>query len=146
MNDAGHGIQIDIQSAPLSVMEQSKADQRYTLGYISGEFSKNTTIQDLYVKIWFKRGVDLDWESINYRLNPGEKYFRQKIYDINKTPQQLSLTVTECYVQLYGWIEPNNEDPDLVAEFELTAFELSIKEVTLGKYGGSVLLTFKDEE
>lgn len=139
MNDAGHAIQIDIQSAPISALEQSNGNVRYVLGYISGEFTKNITTENLYVVIWFKRGLDMEWENIRYKLNRGRKIFRQKILDKRKQPQQLGLIVTEFYVQLYGWIAPNMSDPDLTAEFELTDFELSIKEIPIGKHAGEVL-------
>lgn len=139
MNDAGHGIQIDIQTAPISVFEQSNGSIRYVLGYINGEFTKNITIEDLYLKIWFKRGLAMEWENINYKLNSGRKVFRQKIIDKRKFPQQVGLIVTEFYVQLYGWVSPSLVDLDLTAEFELTDFELSVKEIPIGKFGGEPL-------
>lgn len=131
MNDAGNPIQIDIQSAIISCFEQNQAAIRYNLGYISGEFSKNITSDDLYVKIWYQRGLNMTWQSIQYRLNPGRKVFRQKL--------PAGLTVATFYVQLYGWIAPEETDPDLVAEFELTDFELSVKEIPIGKFAGEPL-------
>jgi|GEM_PF-1730321 len=131
MTDAGNGIQIDIQSAPISVFEQSNAAIRYNLGYISGEFSKNLTTQDLFVRIWFKRGIDMQWENIQFKLNKGRKTFRQKL--------PAGLTVIIFYAQLYGWISPDLESGSIDADFELTDFELSIKEIPIGKFGGEPL-------
>lgn len=131
MNDAGNPIQIDIQSAPISCFEQAQGAIRYNLGYISGEFSKNITADDLYVRIWFQRGLDMEWENVQFRLNSGRKVFRQKL--------PAGLTVTTFYAQLYGWIAPEESDPDLVAEFELTDFELSVKEIPMGKFAGEPL-------
>lgn len=131
MNDAGNPIQIDIQSAIISCFEEKQAAIRYNLGYISGVFSKNITADDLYVKIHYQRGINLEWESIQYKLNSGRKTFRQKL------PQ--GLTVAAFYVQLYGWIAPQPDDPNLTAEFELTDFELSVKEIPIGKFGGEPL-------
>ena len=131
MNDAGNPIQVDIQSAIISCFEQAQGAIRYNLGYISGEFSKNITADDLYVKIWFQRGLNMAWQSIQYRLNPGRKIFRQKL--------PAGLTVASFYVQLYGWIAAEEGDPDLTAEFELTDFELSVKEIPMGKFAGEPL-------
>jgi hypothetical protein len=131
MTDAGKAIQIDIQSAPISAFEQAQGAIRFNLGYISGEFSKNITIADLFVRIWFQRGLDMEWESVQFKLNNGRKVFRQKL--------PAGLTVTTFYAQLYGWVAPEENDLDLVAEFELTDFELSIKEIQVGKFAGEPL-------
>lgn len=132
MNDAGQSILIDIISSPIAVFEQGNGATRYVLGYISGEFSKNLTTEDLYVKIWFKRGVDMTLESVTYKLNNGQKVFRQRVQASPDDPQ--GLTVTTCYVELYGWI---------TSDFELTAFELSIKEISIGKFGGALPLSLQ---
>jgi len=137
MTDAGHGIQIDIQSAVISVFEQSNAAIRYNLGYISGEFNENITSENLYVRIWFQRGINLEWENIQFTLNAGRKSFRQKL--------PAGLTVAAFYAQLYGWIVPEENKPDLI-EFELIDFELSIKEIQIGKYGGEPLGLATGEE
>jgi len=131
MTDAGNAIQIDIQSAPISAFEQAQGAIRFNLGYISGEFSKNITSADLFVRIWFQRGLDMEWENVQFKLNNGRKIFRQKL--------PAGLTVTTFYAQLYGWVAPEESDPDLVAEFELTDFELSIKEIQVGKFAGEPL-------
>ncbi len=130
MTDAGNAIQVDIQSAIISAFEQSNATIRYNLGYISGEFSKNITSENLYVRIWFRRGINLEWENIQFTLNAGRKTFRQKL--------PAGLTVAEFYAQLYGWVAPTTEEPDLI-EFELVDFELSVKEIPIGKFGGEPL-------
>lgn len=134
MTDAGNPILIDIQSAQISAYEDSNANVRYNLGYISGEFSSVITSSDLYVRVWFKRGLEMQWENIQFKLNNGRKIFRQKLPP--------GLTVTTFYVQLYGWISPQGGN----ADFALTDFELSIKLIPIGKFAGEPLGIDTSEE
>ena len=136
MVDAGNPIYIDIKSSEVMINENGKSSSRYVLGYISGEFSKNLsfnnpTFDGLFVKIWFKRGADMEWESVLFRLNQRSKIFRQKI------PGGL-LVATVC-IEMYGWVVPDPDDIE-TEEFELTAFKLSVKEMSVGKFGGEPLL------
>lgn len=131
MNDAGNPIQIDIQSAEINCFETSDANIRYNLGYITGEFTKNITSDNIYVRIWFKRGLGMEWQNIQYRLNKGRKVFRQKL--------PAGLTVAVFYVQLYGWIAAEEGDLSLNADIAITAFKLSVKEIIIGKFAGEPL-------
>lgn len=131
MTDAGNAIQIDIQSAEISCFEQANGSIRFNLGYIMGKFSKIITSQDLYVRIWYKRGLDMNWESIQYKLNSGRTVFKQKL--------PAGLTVAMFYVQLYGWIAPETGNPTSETAFELTDFEISVKNIPVGKFAGEPL-------
>ena len=136
MNDAGQPIQINITTAPIAITERGKGGTKFVLGYITGEFSKIITTGDLFVTIWFQRGVEMALESVTYKLNNGSKAFRQRIQESLNEPQ--GLVVSTFYVEMYGWITPDPEDSDLTAEFELTNFEVSVKTVNIGKFGGEI--------
>jgi len=102
MVDAGNPIYIDIKSSEVMINENGKSSSRYVLGYISGEFSKNLSFSDLYIQVWFKRGVDMEWESVLFKLNSRSKIFRAKI------PAGL-LVATVC-IEMYGSITPDPDD------------------------------------
>jgi len=134
MNDAGQGIDINITTAPIAITEQGKGGTKFVLGYITGEFSKLITTGDIFVTIWFQRGYDMAVESVTYKLDNTVKVFRQKIQESINEPQ--GLVVSTFWVELDGWINPDPEDVDLTAEFELTNFEISVKTINIGKFGG----------
>lgn len=130
MTDAGNSIYIDIQSSEIMALEDVNSAYRFNLGYISGEFSDIYTEGDLYVRVYFKRGVQMKWERVEFKLIRNRKTFRQKLPP--------GLTVTNFFVQLCGYVVPNN-DAKPYSAFELTDFEISVKKVFVGKHGGEPL-------
>ena len=131
MTDAGQPILIDIQSTEINCFEGTNGSFRYALGYVSGEFSKLLTSADLMLVVHYKRGIKLNWEKIKFKLKNNSKLFRQKL--------PLGLTVVGFYVQITGYIAPDTGDPNFNTNFELTDFEISVKEIPIGKFAGEPL-------
>lgn len=129
MLDAGNAIEIDLSSSEYNIFENGRSNFRYILGYISGEFLEIETDENLFVTVYFKRNIDLVWESVTFQLNAGEKIFYQKL--------PAGLLVTHFYVRLYGWITDG---------FELSSFKVSIKEIPIGKFAGESLVLLDEEQ
>lgn len=135
MLDDNNPILIDIQSNEINCYEQSSGIIRYNLGYIMGEFAKIRTVGDLFVIIHYKRGLELEWEKISFKLN-STKSFKHKL--------PAGLTVVSFYVQILGYITKGIEWEE-EAEFELTDLEITVKEVPIGKFAGEPLRTVNVE-
>lgn len=128
MLDNNNPIEIDIISSEISAFENGRINSRIVLGYIGGEFTKLKTTHNLFVSVYFQRNIDMEWESVSFQLNSGEKYFYQKL--------PAGLTVISFYVRLYGLISD---------EFELVNLKILIDEIPIGKAGGESLLLLDKE-
>jgi len=131
MTDAGQPILIDIQSAEINCFEHTNGLFRYALGYVSGEFSKLLTYTDLMLVVHYKRGINLNWEKIQFKLKNNSKLFKQKL--------PAGLTVVGFYVQITGYITHYPNDLNFNTRFELTDLEISVKEIPVGKFAGEPL-------
>lgn len=132
MVDNGTPIQIEASSSEKSIFEDGRGNYRFLLGTIQGEFSNLSTEEPLYVSVYFKRNVDMEWESITFQLNSGERIFKQQL--------PAGLLVITFYISLFGWI---------TKDFELTDLKIAVKEIPIGKFGGStntLTILDKDEE
>lgn len=132
INDNGNKIRILFRSSVYPVYENNTSKERYILGYISGEFEKLITNSDLFIRVYYKRGVALDWEKIEFKLNKGQLIFQQKL--------PAGLLVSNFYIELDGYIEPIvQSDEQLLSDFILTSLRLSIKRIPIGRYGNEII-------
>lgn len=124
-SDDGRAILIDIISSDVIASEEISLNMRFVLGYVKIEFKELKIKDELTLKIYFQRDNKKTWEHIKYYISP-----TQKIYFF-ALPQ--GLTVFNFYVELYGEIYFQGEDP----LFILTNFEVFYKIIPVGKYGNT---------
>lgn len=121
-DDNGSAIEFDLKSSVRSVFEDGKANFRYILGYVTGEFEELDVEGTMYVAVYYKANVDMEWQSVVYQLNTQEKIFKQKLP---------AVSVIKIYARLYG---------SLTGEFSISDFKVSVDPKPIGKFGSSLLL------
>jgi len=130
MIDNSNSIEIDVSSSEINILENGQgANFRYLLGYLHGEFRKLKTTGEIFVTIYFKRNVDMQWEGETFQLNPGELIFKANIPP--------GILASAFFVRIFGYID---------GEFELTSLKVATKQIPIGKFGGNSLILLEPDQ